>query len=45
MAVRPFDQKHGGSKSVELLAHVVNNPGAWKAADMEMEQDPGRPYV
>ena len=45
MAVRPFDQKHGGSKSVELLAHVVNNPGAWKAADIEMEQDPGRPYV
>jgi hypothetical protein len=24
---------------------VVNNPGAWKAADIEMEQDPGRPYV
>src|SRR5690348_18425888 len=23
VAVRPFDQKHGGSKSVHLLAHVV----------------------
>jgi hypothetical protein len=45
VAVRPFHQKHGRSKSVHLLAHVVTNPGAWKAADMEMEQDPGRPYV
>jgi hypothetical protein len=44
-AVRPFDQKHGGSKSVHMLAHVVTHPGAWKAADIEMEQDPGRPYV
>ncbi|HEX2636202.1 MAG TPA: hypothetical protein VHL81_03690, partial [Gemmatimonadales bacterium] len=45
MAVRPFDQKHGGSKSVHLLGHVVTNPGPWKAADIEMEQDAGRPYV
>jgi hypothetical protein len=45
VAVRPFDQKHGGSKSVHLLGHVVTNPGPWKAADIEMEQDPGRPYV
>lgn len=45
VAVRPFDQKHGGSKSVQMLAHVVTHPGAWKAADIEMEQDPGRPYV
>ncbi|MGE5230636.1 MAG: LVIVD repeat-containing protein [Deltaproteobacteria bacterium] len=43
--VRPIDQKHGGSKSVHLLAHVVTNPGPWKASDIEMEQDPGRPYV
>lgn len=43
--VRPASQKHGGSKSVRLLGHVVNNPGAWKAADIELEQDPGRPYV
>jgi hypothetical protein len=39
------DQKHGGSKSVHMLAHVVNHPGGWKAADIEMEQDPDRPYV
>jgi len=45
MAVRPFDQKHGGSKSVHMLGHVVTHPGAWKAADIELEQDPGRPYV
>jgi hypothetical protein len=45
VAVRPFDQKHGGSKSLHMLGHVVTNPGPWKAADIEMEQDPGRPYV
>ncbi len=45
MSVGPFDQKHGGSKTMQLLAHVVSNPGAWKASDIEMEQDPGRPYV
>ena len=45
MTVPRFDQKKGGSASVTMLAHVVNNPGAWKAADIEMEQDPGRPYV
>jgi hypothetical protein len=45
ISVRPFDQKHGGSKQMHLVAHVVNHPGAWKAADIEMEQDPGRPYV
>jgi hypothetical protein len=43
--LRPFDQKHGGSPNVHQLAHVVTHPGAWKAADIEMEQDPGRPYV
>jgi hypothetical protein len=45
MTVPRFDQKHGGSKSMHMIAHVVNHPGAWKAADIEMEQDPGRPYV
>ncbi len=45
VAVRPFDQKHGGSKSVHMLSHVVTHPGAWKAADIEMEQDVDRPYV
>ncbi len=44
-AVKPADKKVGGSPSVELLAHVVTHPGTWKAADVEMEQDAGRPYV
>jgi hypothetical protein len=43
--VHPFDKKTGGSPSVHMIAHVVNQPGAWKAADVEMEQDPARPYV
>jgi len=44
-AVRPFDRKHGGSPNIHVVAHVVNHPGAWKTADLEMEQDPDRPYV
>ncbi|MGI8509746.1 MAG: LVIVD repeat-containing protein [Gemmatimonadaceae bacterium] len=44
-SVRPFDQKHGGSSNVHVIAHVVTHPGLWKASDIEMEQDPGRPYV
>jgi hypothetical protein len=39
------DKKHGGSPNIRMIAHVDNHPGAWKAADIEMEQDPGRPYV
>jgi hypothetical protein len=40
------DQKQGGSKNVHMLSHVVAHPNSnWKAADIEMEQDPGRPYV
>ena len=39
------DAKRGGSANIRLLAHVENNAGAWKAADIEMEQDAGRPYV
>jgi hypothetical protein len=38
-------EKHGGSQSVHMLQHVVTHPGAWKAANIEIEQDPGRPYV
>ena len=37
--------KHGGSPNVHVIAHVVTHPGAWKAADIEMEQDADRPYV
>jgi hypothetical protein len=43
--VLPFDQKHGGSANIHMVAHVMAHPGAWKAADVEMEQDPNRPYV
>jgi hypothetical protein len=45
MSVHPFNAKKGGSASVQMVAHVVNNPGAWKASDIEMEQDRSRPYV
>ncbi|MDE3215155.1 MAG: hypothetical protein KGO03_02080 [Gemmatimonadota bacterium] len=45
MRLPHFAQKKGGSKSVQLVAHVVTHPGRWKLADVEMEQDPGRPYV
>ncbi len=45
MTVPRFDQKQGGSKSVTMLSHVVTHPGAWKASDIEMEQDANRPYV
>lgn len=45
MTVRHFAQKKGGSSSVRLVAHVVTHPGRWKLANVEMEQDPGRPYV
>jgi len=30
---------------VHSLAHIVSHPGAWKAADIEIEQDRIRPYV
>jgi hypothetical protein len=43
--VHPFDQKKGGSASMHMIGHVVTHPGAWKLADVEMEQDPSRPYV
>jgi len=42
----PTATKHGGSPNVHMISHVEVHPGAaWKAADIEMEQDPGRPYV
>jgi hypothetical protein len=45
ISVRPFDQKAGGSKNMHMISHVVTHQGAWKLADVEMEQEPGRPYV
>ncbi|MEP6591797.1 MAG: hypothetical protein ABJC19_11495 [Gemmatimonadota bacterium] len=45
VAVPTLDKKHGGSPNMQMVAHVVTHPGAWKAADIEMEQDANRPYV
>lgn len=45
MSPVPFDQKRGGTEKVKLLKQVENNPGAWKAADVEIEQERNRPYV
>jgi hypothetical protein len=45
MSVPTLPIKHGGSNNVHVLSHVVAHPGSWKAADIEMEQDPDRPYV
>jgi hypothetical protein len=44
-AVPDSARKHGGSLKVHRLAHVDTHAGRWKAADIEIEQDPGRPYV
>jgi hypothetical protein len=43
--LKSFDQKHAGSEKMHMLGHVVGHPGAWKAADIELEQDRDRPYV
>jgi hypothetical protein len=40
-----FDQKRGGTEKVKVVNHLENNPGPWKAADVELEQDRNRPYV
>ena len=40
-----LDKKKGGSDKVTLLKRVENNPGPWKASDIEIEQERGRPYV
>ncbi|HEV8195829.1 MAG TPA: hypothetical protein VGP87_04235, partial [Gemmatimonadales bacterium] len=39
------EQKHGGTEKVHSLDNVAVNKGAWKAADVEIEQDRNRPYV
>ncbi len=43
--VVPATEKHGGSDKVHVQSHVQAYAGPWKAADVELEQDPGRPYV
>ncbi len=45
MMVPKPDQKKGGSANVHMVAHVVTHPGAWKASDIEVEQEISRPYV
>jgi hypothetical protein len=40
-----FDKKRGGSDKVHRLANVPAHTGAWKAADVELEQDRNRPYA
>ena len=44
-AVTDFDKKRGGSAKMKRLAHVPAHDGAWKAADVELEQEPNRPYA
>src|SRR5579862_6889747 len=41
----PDAQKRGGSQKMKLLSRTEVNPGSWKAADIEIEQDKNRPYV
>jgi hypothetical protein len=45
MTVPGVSAKRGGNDKMHMLARVPANPGAWKAADVEMEQEKGRPYV
>lgn len=45
VALPDFDAKRGGSENMHMLARVPTSAGAWKAADIEIEQDPDRPYV
>ena len=40
-----FDKKRGGSEKVHRLANIPAHTGAWKAADVELEQDRNRPYA
>ena len=45
VSVKDFDTKRGGTDKMHMLARVAGHTGPWKAADIELEQDPGRPYV
>ena len=45
VSVVDFDKKKGGSQKIHELGHVVGHEGAWKAADVELEQDRNRPYA
>src|SRR5215213_8714226 len=43
--VTDFDKKKGGSEKVHRLSVVPANETQWKAANVELEQDPSRPYA
>lgn len=45
VAVTPFGEKRGGTENIKTLKHLSNNNGAWKASDVELEQDRDRPFV
>jgi hypothetical protein len=45
VTVTDFDKKKGGSEKLHQLARIPAHDGAWKAADVELEQDKNRPYV
>ena len=42
--VTDFDKKRGGSAKMKRLAHVPAHEGAWKAADVELEQELAKFY-
>jgi hypothetical protein len=44
-AVPDLDKKRGGSEKVKRLSNIPGHTGAWKAADVELEQDRNRPYA
>lgn len=44
-SVPDFDKKKGGSEKMHRLAVVPANQSTWKAANVELEQDPSRPYA
>jgi hypothetical protein len=37
--------KQGGNPKMKMLSHVSTGTGLWRAATVEMEQEPTRPYV
>ncbi|HEY5418944.1 MAG TPA: hypothetical protein VIK41_29110 [Gemmatimonadaceae bacterium] len=44
-AVTDFDKKKGGSEKIHQLARIPAHEGAWKASNVELEQDRNRPYA
>ena len=43
--VTDFDKKKGGSEKIHQLARIPAHEGAWKASNVELEQDRNRPYA